>query len=441
MFGYHIQTAFRSLRRTPILTAVLIAAIALGICISTTFIALRHVFEKDPLPGKSKTLFYVRLDNWDPSRAYVAEDPKSLPPQLTYKDMRALMRSTTPTRQTGEFIARMFVFPASASVRPFRETFRLAFSDFFPMFNIPFQYGSGWDKAADAKPEQVIVIDAAMNQKLFGGGNSVGKSVRIADRNFKVVGVISPDWRPSYRFYDLNGGPTPPESIFMPFNLTPIMQIQTNGNSDGWKDYGNSPEDFLNSEQTWIQFWVELPDAAKVQAYRDYVVNYVKDQKKFGRFQRPLHVEITPMPELLEAFGIVPKTVKVMSLVSLLFLAVCSLNLVGLLLGKFLARVPEVSVRRALGASKIQVFWQHVVECEVIGIAGGALGMLLSVAMLTVIAKVLQQGNGNSITGVSLDLEMVAVSVFLSLVAGLLAGIYPAWRICSVAPAMQLKLQ
>jgi putative ABC transport system permease protein len=58
-----------------------------------------------------------------------------------------------------------------------------------------------------------------------------------------------------------------------------------------------------------------------------------------------------------------------------------------------------------------------------------------------VIAKVLQQGNGNSLSGVSLDLEMVAVSIFLSLVAGLMAGIYPAWRICSVAPAMQLKLQ
>ncbi|HEY2090898.1 MAG TPA: ABC transporter permease [Thermoanaerobaculia bacterium] len=441
MFGYHVQTALRSLRRTPVLTAVLISAIALGICISTTFIALRHVFEKDPLPGKSKTLFYVRLDNWDPSRAYVAEDPKSLPPQITYRDMRALMRSTIPTRQTGAYIARLFVFPSSANVRPFRETIRLAFGDFFPMFDVPFQYGSGWDKAGDAKPEQVIVIDAAMNQKLFGGGNSVGKSVRIADRNFKVVGVISPDWRPSYRFYDLNGGPVTPESIFMPFNLTPVMHLQSNGNSDGWKDYGNAPEDLYNSEQTWIQFWVELPDAAKVQAYRDYVANYVRDEKTHGRFQRPLHVEINSMPELLEAFGFVPKTVKVMSVVSLLFLFVCSLNLVGLLLGKFLARVPEVSVRRALGASKIHVFWQHVVECEVIGVAGGALGMLLSVGMLSVIAKVLQQGNGNSVTGVSLDLEMVVVSIFLSLVAGLMAGVYPAWRICSVAPAMQLKLQ
>jgi putative ABC transport system permease protein len=133
----------------------------------------------------------------------------------------------------------------------------------------------------------------------------------------------------------------------------------------------------------------------------------------------------------------VPPAIKSMSIVSLLFLLVCSLNLVGLLLGKFLARVPEVSVRRALGASRFQVFWQHVVECELVGIVGGAIGLLLSVGALQLIAKSIPQ---NAIK-IGLDGEMVLISIFLSLVAGLLAGIYPSWRVCSVAPAMQLKVQ
>jgi putative ABC transport system permease protein len=128
--------------------------------------------------------------------------------------------------------------------------------------------------------------------------------------------------------------------------------------------------------------------------------------------------------------------VKAMSVVSLLFLAVCSLNLVGILLGKFLARVPEVSVRRALGASRAQVFWQHVVECELIGIAGGALGILLSLVVLGIFARFLPNGEA-----LHLDAEMLGLAAFLSLVAGLLAGVYPSWRVCSVAPAMQLKVQ
>jgi putative ABC transport system permease protein len=122
MFLYNLRIAVKSLRRNPVLTTLLIGAIALGICVATTFIALRHIMEKDPLPGKSDTLFYVRMDNWDPQRAYVAEDPKSLPTQITYRDMRGLMASNIPTRQTGTFRTRFFIHPDPKSDGRTRKT-------------------------------------------------------------------------------------------------------------------------------------------------------------------------------------------------------------------------------------------------------------------------------------------------------------------------------
>lgn len=438
MLLYNIKIALKSLRRNPILTALLIGAIALGICVSTTFIALRHIFEKDPLPGKSQTLFYARMDNWDPQRAYVAEDPRSLPSQVTYRDMRALLKSDIPTRRTPSFQTNAFVFPDPKVGRPFAQNIRVVYSDFFHMFNLPFQYGGPWDKAADAKPEPVIVIDRAMNERLFAGANSVGRTVRIDDRNYKVVGVLAP-WRPSVKFYDMTQSPSSQlESMFMPFEFTPLLQLNSSGNSDGWKGQdGDGYESFLQSEQVWLQFWAELPTPEKQAAFREYVDNYVRDQKKLGRFQRPLHTEVTSMPDLMRENQAVPPAVKSMSIVSMLFLVVCSLNLVGLLLGKFLARIPEVSVRRALGASRLQVFWQHVVECELVGVAGGTIGLALSIGVLKFIARYIP--NGADI--VRLDAEMILVSIFLSLVAGLMAGIYPSWRVCSVAPAMQLKVQ
>ncbi|HWW60999.1 MAG TPA: ABC transporter permease, partial [Thermoanaerobaculia bacterium] len=270
MLLYDIRTAFKSLRRNPVLSALLVGAIALGICVSTTFIALRHVFERDPLPGRSRTLFNVRLDNWDPQRAYVAEDPKSLPSQVTYRDARGLMQSKIPTRQGATTTSRMFVFPDPKVGRPFSENVRLAFSDFFPMFDIPFEYGGPWSKADEAKPEQVVVIDHAMNQKLFGGRNSVGQQVRIDDRHYKVVGVISGKWKPSYRFYDLTQGLNQPESIFMPFNFIPVLELYPGGNTDGWTSNGNTHAEFLQAEQVWIQFWAELPATAQQQAYRAF---------------------------------------------------------------------------------------------------------------------------------------------------------------------------
>ena len=440
MLAYNIRIALKSLRRNPWLTALLIGGIAVGICVSTTFTTLRHTLAKDPLPGKSDKVFYVRMDNWDPAQAYPSNsgDPKALPTQISYRDMSELMKSTIPARQTGLYVTRFFVRPDTKTVKPYQETIRMCFADFFPMFNVPFQYGGPWDKRAESKPEPVIVIDDATNKKLFGGANSVGKSVHIDDRDYKVVGVLAP-WRPNIRMYDLTqNSVAAPEAIYMPFTFTPVLKPRTAGNSDGWRSL-NLPtyEDFLAAgDIDWIQFWVELPTLQQQQQYREFVDNYTRDQRKHGRFQRPLNNKVTNLPVTMGDFQVVPPQVTAMAGMSVLFLAVCALNLVGLLLGKFLARAPEVSVRRALGASRLQVFVQHVVEVEVVGLIGGILGILLSVATLLIVRKFMPAN-----LPVQLDTEMVAVSSLLSLVAGFLAGVYPAWRICTLPPAMQLKLQ
>jgi putative ABC transport system permease protein len=438
MLTYNIRIALKSLRRNPWLTALLIGGIALGICVSTTFTTLRHTLAKDPLPGRSDKVFYVRMDNWDPAQPYPGDDPKSLPTQISYRDMRELMKSTIPTRQTGLFVTRLFVTPEKKAGHPYQETIRMCFSDFFPMFDVPFQYGGAWDKRADEKPEPVIVIDDATNKKLFGGTNSVGKIVHIDDRDFKVAGVLAP-WRPSIRMYDLTQNTvSAPEAIYMPFNFTPIMKTRTGGNSDGWHSLKiNTFEDFLNaSDIDWIQFWVELPTPQKEQAYKEMVDNFTRDQRKYSRFLRPTNNRVTNLLVTMGDFKVVPPQITAMAAMSVLFLAVCALNLVGLLLGKFLARAPEVSVRRALGASRSQVFLQHVVECEVVGLIGGVLGIFLSFATLFIVRKLMPAN-----LPVQLDTLMVLEASVLSLVAGFLAGVYPAWRICTLPPAMQLKLQ
>jgi putative ABC transport system permease protein len=324
--------------------------------------------------------------------------------------------------------------------RPKKVMTRLCFADFFTMFDVPFKYGSGWDKKADAGPEQVVVLDEETNDLLFGGQNSVGRTVRIEDREFKVVGVID-HWRPTVKFYDVTQSSVqPPEGMYIPFNLLRPMQVRTSGNTDGWKSPpAPGPEGFLASETCWIQMWVELP-RERVQAYKDYVDAYVMEQKKTGRFPRPLNNRVTPMMAWLQEQKTVPQEITTMMIVSLLFLAVCALNLTGLLLSKFLARAPEIGVRRALGARRVDVFLQHIVECELVAVVGGAIGVVLSLGGLAVINKwgqTLAQRNDLF----HFDGTMLAASVGLSLLAGLMAGVYPAWRVCRTAPAIHLKLQ
>jgi putative ABC transport system permease protein len=123
-------------------------------------------------------------------------------------------------------------------------------------------------------------------------------------------------------------------------------------------------------------------------------------------------------------------------IIAILFLAVCALNLIGVLLGKFFSRAPEVSVRRAMGASRRQVFLQHVIECEVVGLVGGILGIPLAMLGLEWINRLFE---GEIVF--HLDTNMLAVAILLALIAGLIAGAYPAWRICSIPPARYLKEQ
>ncbi|HKA37869.1 MAG TPA: FtsX-like permease family protein, partial [Thermoanaerobaculia bacterium] len=410
---------------------------------STTFATVRHSFAKDPVPSKN-SLYYVRMDSWDPAKPYPGPDPTLPPTQITYRDMTAITRSDIPSRQTPLFKTGLYVFPDEKTGRPFREMIRLCWSDFFPMFDTPFRYGSGWDKKADAGPEPVVVLSEEMNDKLFGGQNSVGKTVRISDRDFRVVGVLA-RWEPNVKIYDLTQNPIEkPENIYMPFNFLKPMQLRTFGNSDGWGSSGGltGADAFLQSETCWIQMWVELPDAASVAKYKDFLAAYVMDQKKHGRFQRPVNNRVSTPREWMKDQRVVPPETTAMLIVSLLFLAVCAVNLVGLLLGKFLARSGEVGVRRALGASRADIFLQHVVECELIGVVGGVFGLLLSFGALAALNAWLKTTMANPRgTFFTLDVPMIALSVGLSLVAGLAAGLYPAWRTCRLSPAVHLSLQ
>jgi len=445
MILHNLRIAWKSLQRNRVLSLLIVSGIALGIALSTTFTTIRHAFAQDPIPAKSGVLHYVRLDSWDPAKAYPTQSPAMapIPTQITYRDMREIMKSTIPARQTAAYKSNLYVFPDPKVSRPFKEVVRLCFSDFFPMFQVPFKYGAAWDKKADEGPEPVVVISEAMNEKLFGGANSVGRTVRIESTEFRVAGVLD-RWMPSVKFYD----PTqnfvqPPEEIYMPFNLALPMKILPFGNSDGW---GPSPavpgfEGRLVSETCFIQMWVELPDAKTKKAYEDFLAAYVLEQKRHGRFQRPLNNRVTPVLDLMTEFQVVPPETNALVIVSLLFLAVCALNLIGLLLGKFLARAGEVGVRRALGASRLDIFLQHIVECELIAVIGGALGLLISAGVLVSVSSWAKTVANARPDMFRLDVPMVSLAVGLSLLAGFVAGAYPAWRTCRLAPAIHLKLQ
>ena len=115
----------------------------------------------------------------------------------------------------------------------------------------------------------------------------------------------------------------------------------------------------------------------------------------------------------------------------------CLLNTVGLLLAKFLRRSGEIGVRRALGASRGEIFKQCLVEAGTVGLAGGVLGLGLALLGLWAV----RQQPTSYAQLAHLDASMLLTTFVLAIVASLLAGMLPAWRAMQVTPAIQLKSQ
>jgi putative ABC transport system permease protein len=123
--------------------------------------------------------------------------------------------------------------------------------------------------------------------------------------------------------------------------------------------------------------------------------------------------------------------------IAFMFLAVCLLNTVGLLLAKFSGAAAVVSLHRALGASRALIFRQHIIEVALIGFTGGVIGIGLGWLLLLALRQLYY--SYEAVT--RLDWSVGLMALALSLVAGVLAGIYPTWRICRLPPAPYLKTQ
>lgn len=437
MFMHYLDLAWRSLRRTPVVSLLMLLAIAVGIGITMTSLSVYHMMSVNPMPQKDQQIFAVQLRTFGEDNSWWTSD--NMPVQLTYQDAKNLMRSSVPLRQTAMLKTGFAVKPQNPDIAPFLESARAAYNDFFPMFEVPFAYGNAWGDDIDENGAPVAVIGAELNRKLFGGGNNVGKEIILDSEPYRIVGILA-DWKMEPQIFDLNNGPwNQSQQLFIPFSLVEQKELKSWGNNNGWKfELIENARDKMNSEILWIQFRVELPDLAAQKAYREYLANYIQEQKKLGRFTRADAAgEIRGISQWLDYRQIVSDDNRVLVGLSFMFLAVCLANILSLLLAKFLKRAPEIGVRRALGASKTQVFLQHLVEVGVLGLAGGLLG--LAIAQLGL--YLLRNGYDHYEAVAQMDQTMWLAAPTISLLSCLLAGCYPAWKVCRTTPAIYLKTQ
>jgi putative ABC transport system permease protein len=431
MFAYYLDLALRSLKRNKVLTALMVLAIAVGIGASMTTLTVVHLLSGDPIPGKSDVLFFPQVDPENPARA----DHTEPYPAMDYRSATDLWNAHRADRQALVTSSPVKVRAPETGRPPLILSMLSTTTDFFPMFEVPFQYGAGWSAQDDANHARVAVISADLNAKLFGGANSVGRSLRVRDTDVRIVGVLKP-WRPTPLFYDpwsQNFSKT--EDVFVPF--TSSMEINE-GNFQAYTCW-HVPDDthhLQNSDCVWVWLWAELDSPAKASSYARFVADYAEQQKAMGRFAiGKEHVRVRDVMTMLTARGMVPDDVRLQAWLASAFLAICLFNAVGLLLAKFMRRSGEIGVRRALGASRRAIFSQCLVEAGVIGLLGGFFGWLLTLIGLWLVRQ--QPVDYAHLAHV--DTAMFLTTFVTAVATSLLAGLIPALRASRVVPAWQLK--
>ncbi len=438
MFLYYVRLARMSLMKQPMLTLLMISAIGVGVGACMTITSFIYLMSGDPIPEKSDEVYAVRLDAWSPEGPYDEAKPEEPPPQITHVDAMALLESPVPTRHAAMRKAIFTAVPENEDVAPFLTVSRMTGGDFFEMFNVPFIYGSGWSDSADANAENVVVLSKETNDQLFGGVNSVGREAQFGADSFTVVGVID-EWQPSVLFYDVNNGPlNPVEDVFMPFTITDRRQVAGSGNTNCWKDEQiDTYFDLLGSECVFVQFWAELETDSQVAEYQAWLDTYTEGQKELGRFERPTNNRVSTVTEWMKIEEVVYQEVWIVMSIGILFLAACLFNTIGLILARFIAKAPVVGLRRALGASKSQIFRQHLIEVGIVGVVGGILGLALAWLGLVGLRQILDDAE----RVVLFNFDLVALTAMIAVVTAILAGLYPTWRVCQVSPANYLKTQ
>lgn len=431
MLGYYLDLALNSLRRTPVLAALMVLAIGLGIGACMTTLTLFRLLSGDPLPDRSGVLFHPQLDPKPP-------EPHALPGQMTYIDAMNLWQAHRADRQAIVVGSNVKVKGPRPGAKPMGLHTLATTTDFFPMFGVSFLHGGPWTPADETGRARVAVLSRSAYGRLFQGHEGIGRSIRIGLWDFRVVGVVD-DWQPTPHFYDLaRESYGRGDDVFIPFQTSrDLADLEITGYS--LDCYGNTTDDVHLEYQPclWLEYWVELNTSAKVAAYHRFLDNYSRAQQVQGRFAPggPLRTALPDVMQWLDQNGVVPADVRLKVWMAFGFLLVCLINTTGLLMAKLLQRGGEISVRRALGASRQQIFQQCLVETGAIGVAGGLLGLLLAWAGLWGI----RHTPADYADLAYLDTDMLLATLAFSVAASLLAGLLPAWRACCIPPALKLK--
>ncbi|WP_024889122.1 ABC transporter permease [Luteimonas huabeiensis] len=439
---YAIALGLRGLTRHPRTMALAVLLLALGLAAVTCMLTLLSMLSGDPLPGVSENLYLATADSRQAERGTESADPDRDAPQFLWKldDARAMMATFPQARQAALMTTPLQLrTPDGARSRNGHAV--LAEGPMPAMFGVPLRSGRFWTPQEAAEGARVVVVDEATSVALLGTADGVGRDLRIGEGLFRVIGVGGA-WAPQPRFHFLQPADDAwrgrgADIAFLPVRaaldagVAPVGSRQCDDHGVG--GFGFDRVDL--GACRWLALWAELRGPEDRKAYAAALAAFAQARHEAGAWERAPATRLYGVREWLAANRVVPDSVRLNLWLALGLLALCMVNVAGLLAARFLRRAGELGVRRVLGAPRRSVVVQCLVEAGTAGVAGGLLALPLTLFGLWVIRL---QDHGYTDLA-RLDLRLSALLMALSLAVGLLVGLLPALRAARLAPVLQVK--
>lgn len=424
MFRNYLLTTIRSVRRQGLFTFINISSLSIGLgCAALIYLYVNDELSFDRFHTDGDRIFRVVRYMYEPDGSVASTDP-ALPMPLGPAIKNDFPEVENYTRMIEE------PFYVRKGDKSYEERILIADPSLTEVFSFEMVEGNGL-----VTPEQILISETIAG-KFFGEESPVGQSISIRTQGvwneFLVGGV----------FKDVPSNSSIQFELVMNFGKLPQLFPFVQGNESNW-NMSAFETYILLKENSSIE---KLADQMPVFRQK-YYPDEIETLREEGRWEGegiPVNYILQPLPDLhltpeIGGASIPPTNPRylwIISLIGVILLVIACINFTTLAIGRSTRRALEIGLRKVIGASRTQLRVQFLGEAFLLTFVA----LLMGIVMAELLLPLFNQLSGKSLVFASLFTpQSMGILIGISLLAGLLAGIYPAVILSNFNPVEVLK--
>jgi putative ABC transport system permease protein len=354
----------------------------------------------------------VLVDSIPASSSQELERRRQSSPGLTHRDARILR---TNIEAISAMSVRKTMRPATLLPKPSGDPPELygVESDYTALHSLSFAEGGFFDDWANESSAAVAVLGEAAKVSLLGYEPAVGKFIKIDGTWLEVIGVLEEQLAENPR---REGGATP--------DLDNVIYVPINTFEYRFRDMGYGFKDELAGIEMQLDTGADSIEVAKV-------VTAVLDSTHRGVADFTVTIPAALLAQQRRTQTIFTYVMVAIAAISLL---VGGIGIMNIVLATVLERTREIGIRRSVGARRLDIARQFISESVLISAGGGLLGIGFGTFLAWLIARTAEWTT--IVTTAS-----VVLAFGVSLVVGVLFGVYPALKAAKIDPIDALRYE